>query len=250
MALEGGMKCVKFLVFFFNFLFWLCGVALIVIGILVQIDLNKTLVMSSASASGAPIVIIVVGVVIFFVSFFGCCGASKENYCMVTTFAILLTPVSLLVRESLPSLVLFNGYIGGHLMAAVWDPHGGVLLPPPRQVRTALQVRAWRMPVERKDTGNDSLHNGNHGELPRGTTTSKRPNICCWATRHNVATCNVNPTAATINVRGCADSVEAWLKKHIVIVAAVALGIAFFELLGIVFACCLMRGIRSGYEVM
>nr|XP_032641488.1 CD63 antigen [Chelonoidis abingdonii] len=155
MALEGGMKCVKFLVFFFNFLFWLCGVALIVIGILVQIDLNKTLVMSSASASGAPIVIIVVGVVIFFVSFFGCCGASKENYCMVTTFAILLTPVSLLVRESLPSLVLFNGY----------------------KVRTALQVRAWRMPVERKDTGNDSLHNGNHGELPRGTIS------CCGA--HN-----------------------------------------------------------------
>uniref|UniRef100_A0A674K375 Uncharacterized protein n=1 Tax=Terrapene triunguis TaxID=2587831 RepID=A0A674K375_9SAUR len=60
----------------------LCGIALIVIGILVQIELNKTLIMSSPSASGAPIVIIVVGVVIFFVSFFGCCGASKENYCM------------------------------------------------------------------------------------------------------------------------------------------------------------------------
>uniref|UniRef100_A0A674J6F7 Uncharacterized protein n=1 Tax=Terrapene triunguis TaxID=2587831 RepID=A0A674J6F7_9SAUR len=49
---------------------------------------------------------------------------------------------------------------------------------------------------------------------------------------------------------GCAESIEAWLKKHIVIVAAVALGIAFFELLGIVFACCLMKGIRRGYEVM
>uniref|UniRef100_A0A8C0GJD6 CD63 antigen n=1 Tax=Chelonoidis abingdonii TaxID=106734 RepID=A0A8C0GJD6_CHEAB len=143
MALEGGMKCVKFLVFFFNFLFWLCGVALIVIGILVQIDLNKTLVMSSASASGAPIVIIVVGVVIFFVSFFGCCGASKENYCMSATPAC-------------------------HLWAAWWCSETPLLLS--LQVRTALQVRAWRMPVERKDTGNDSLHNGNHGELPRGTS--------------------------------------------------------------------------------
>uniref|UniRef100_K7F500 CD63 molecule n=1 Tax=Pelodiscus sinensis TaxID=13735 RepID=K7F500_PELSI len=85
MAVEGCMRCVKFLVFFFNFLFWLCGIALIVIGIYVQMELNNTLIMSSASASGAPIVIIVVGVVIFFVSFFGCCGAWKESYCMVTT---------------------------------------------------------------------------------------------------------------------------------------------------------------------
>ncbi|PKK17510.1 CD63 molecule [Columba livia] len=41
-----------------------------------------------------------------------------------------------------------------------------------------------------------------------------------------------------------------WMKKNILIVAAVALGIAFFEILGIIFACCLMKGIRSGYEVM
>eukprot|EP00064_Thunnus_orientalis_P015736 superscaffoldBa00002975_g15793 len=43
------------------------------------------------SASGAPIVLIGIGVVIFFIAFFGCCGAWKENYCMVTTFAILIS---------------------------------------------------------------------------------------------------------------------------------------------------------------
>lgn len=235
------MKCVKFLVFFFNFLFWLCGVALIVIGVLVQIDLNKTLIMHSASASGAPIVIIVVGVVIFFVSFFGCCGASKENYCMVTTFAILLTCIF---------LVEIAAAIAGYIFKD--------------KVRTALQdgledaVRKY---------GNDSLIRDTMDELQRKYSCcgaqnytdwfgvepfqSDRsvPKSCCRANA-TMATCNINPTAATINVQGCAGSIEAWLKKHIVIVAAVALGIAFFELLGIVFACCLMKGIRSGYEVM
>merc|ERR1712002_671918 len=76
-----------------NFIFWLCGLALIVVGILVQMSLHNTFMIRDAAASGAPIVLIVVGVVIFFIAFFGCCGAFKENYCMVTTFAILLSLV-------------------------------------------------------------------------------------------------------------------------------------------------------------
>uniref|UniRef100_A0A8C6YNT5 CD63 molecule n=1 Tax=Nothoprocta perdicaria TaxID=30464 RepID=A0A8C6YNT5_NOTPE len=88
MAMEGGMKCVKFLVFVFNFIFWVCGVALIAIGLYAQVALNKALVVTSASASSTPIAIVVVGVIIFFISFFGCCGAWKESYCMVTTLPI------------------------------------------------------------------------------------------------------------------------------------------------------------------
>ncbi|KAG6927322.1 CD63 molecule [Chelydra serpentina] len=241
MAVEGGMKCVKFLVFFFNFLFWLCGIALIVIGILVQIELNKTLIMSSPSASGAPIVIIVVGVVIFFVSFFGCCGASKENYCMVTTFAVLLTCIF---------LVEIAAAIAGYIFKD--------------KVRAALQV-GLEDAVKRYN--NDSLVAHTMNDLQEKysccgannftdwfaiepfKSNHSVPRSCCWANA-TMATCNVNPTAATINTQGCAQSIETWLKKHIVIVAAVALGIAFFELLGIIFACCLMKGIRSGYEVM
>jgi len=34
--------------------------------------------------------IIIVGVIFFVIGFLGCCGAYKENYCMVTTFAVLL----------------------------------------------------------------------------------------------------------------------------------------------------------------
>ncbi|CAM5168750.1 unnamed protein product [Eretmochelys imbricata] len=241
MALEGGMRCVKFLVFFFNFLFWLCGIALIVIGIYVQIELNKTLIMSSPSASGAPIVIIVVGVVIFFVSFFGCCGASKENYCMVTTFAILLTCIF---------LVEIAAAIAGYIFKD--------------KVRTVLQDG---LEDAMKKYGNDSLVTQTLDELQRKysccgannytdwstiepfKSNHSVPASCCWANA-TVPTCYLRPTPATINVQGCAQSIEAWLKKHIVIVAAVALGIAFFELLGIIFACCLMKGIRSGYEVM
>jgi CD63 antigen len=37
-----------------------------------------------------PKFLIVIGSFIFIIAFFGCCGAYKENYCMVLTFSVLL----------------------------------------------------------------------------------------------------------------------------------------------------------------
>lgn len=62
-----------------------CGVALVAIGIYAHLALNQAVVAGSSSAASSPVAIMVVGIIIFFVSFFGCCGAWKESYCMVTT---------------------------------------------------------------------------------------------------------------------------------------------------------------------
>uniref|UniRef100_A0A8C2SX70 CD63 molecule n=1 Tax=Coturnix japonica TaxID=93934 RepID=A0A8C2SX70_COTJA len=83
--------------------------------------------------------------------------------------------------------------------------------------------------------------------LERFRVNDTVPRSCC---RVNTTNCNVHPTADTIYIEGCQKGIEVWMKKNILIVAAVALGIAFFEILGIIFTCCLMKGIRSGYEVM
>ncbi|XP_062453419.1 CD63 antigen [Rhea pennata] len=239
MAIEGGMKCVKFLVFIFNFIFWVCGVALIAIGIYAQVALNKALVITSASASSTPIAIVVVGVIIFFISFFGCCGAWKESYCMVTTFAILL---------SLIFLVEIAAAIAGYVFK---DKVRSVL---EEGLRDAMEKygedKALRETVDELQRDFDCCGANNYTDWAdiapfKGNDTV--PRSCC---RVNTTSCNVHPSPSTVYEKGCLQSIEAWMKKNILIVAAVALGIAFFEILGIIFACCLMKGIRSGYEVM
>lgn len=35
--------------------------------------------------TSGPIVLIIVGIIVFVVAFFGCCGAVKENHCMIVT---------------------------------------------------------------------------------------------------------------------------------------------------------------------
>uniref|UniRef100_A0A8C6YVE6 Tetraspanin n=1 Tax=Nothoprocta perdicaria TaxID=30464 RepID=A0A8C6YVE6_NOTPE len=221
MAMEGGMKCVKFLVFVFNFIFWVCGVALIAIGLYAQVALNKALVVTSASASSTPIAIVVVGVIIFFISFFGCCGAWKESYCMVTTFAVLLSLIFLVEIAAAIAGYVFKDKVGAGSEAVQKYGEDAAL----REGFHCCGINNYT------DWANVAPFKGND-TVPRS---------CC---RVNSTTCNVHPSP------GCVSSLEAWMKKNIVVVAAVALGIAFFEVLGIIFACCLMRGIRSGYEVM
>uniref|UniRef100_A0A8B9SGP0 CD63 molecule n=1 Tax=Anas platyrhynchos TaxID=8839 RepID=A0A8B9SGP0_ANAPL len=121
MALEGGMKCVKFLVFIFNFIFWVCGVALVAIGIYAQVALNKALVVGSAPAASSPVAILVVGIIIFFVSFFGCCGAWKESYCMVTTFAVLLSIIFLVEIAAAIAGYVFKDKVRSKLEEGLWD---------------------------------------------------------------------------------------------------------------------------------
>lgn len=48
------------------------------------------------SFQSAPLVLIIVGVIIFLVAFFGCCGACKENHCMIITVRphrVVLEPI-------------------------------------------------------------------------------------------------------------------------------------------------------------
>ncbi|XP_054859277.1 CD63 antigen [Eublepharis macularius] len=238
MGVEGGMKCVKFLVFFFNFIFWLCGIALIVLGILVQIELNNTLQITSVSASGAPIVILIVGVVVFFIAFFGCCGAWKENYCMVTTFAILLTVIFLVEIAAAIAGYIFKNQIKDALDVEIRKEMA--------QYNTSKEFREALDKLQRGYSCCGATNFTDWFEVP-GFSPRSVPESCC---KRNTTDCTKDPTPANVFKDGCVSQMEGWMKKHVVIVAGVALGIAFFELLGIIFACCLMKGIRSGYEVM
>ncbi|XP_027561344.1 CD63 antigen [Neopelma chrysocephalum] len=239
MAVEGGMKCVKFLVFFFNFIFWVCGVALIAIGIYAQVALGKALVVSSGSSAGTPVAILVLGVIIFFISFFGCCGAWKESYCMVTTFAVLLSIIFLVEIAAAIAGYVFKDKVRLVLKEGLQEAMDKYEKDP------GLTEALDELQREFKCCGANNYTDWANIEQFRANDTV--PRSCC---RVNTTLCNVHPSPETVYEKGCLESIEAWMKKNILIVAAVALGIAFFEILGIIFACCLMRGIRSGYEVM
>ncbi|XP_006794142.1 CD63 antigen [Neolamprologus brichardi] len=240
MGVAGGMKCVKYLVFFFNFIFWLCGLALIVVGIMVQVSLNKTLKITDPTASAAPIILIGVGVVIFFISFFGCCGAFKENHCMVATFAVLL---SLIVIVEIAAAIV--GYVFRNKLSTI--VHDSF---------TDMISKYEKGAPEFRETVDNLQHNlkccgvnSSSDWKGFGSVVDSVPDSCC---KNVTKGCGKGTMTDSDKVyqQGCSAAMETALKNNILWVIVAAVVIAILQLLGIVFACCLMKGIREGYEVM
>lgn len=88
--------CIKYLLFAFNLIFSLSGLAILIVGsvLLSKVTDWDHLVSDTDAGSTAPqITLIVVGVFIFLVATLGCCGAIRENRCMLITFAIFLLSI-------------------------------------------------------------------------------------------------------------------------------------------------------------
>lgn len=58
---------------------------LIAVGVGAQLVLSQTIIQGATPGSLLPMVIIAVGAFLFLVAFVGCCGACKENYCLMIT---------------------------------------------------------------------------------------------------------------------------------------------------------------------
>ncbi|XP_051911084.1 tetraspanin-8-like [Hippocampus zosterae] len=100
-------KCIKYLLFIFNLLFWLSGC--IILGVSIYLKVNKDgNRITSQSLPGVDL-LIAVGVIVMLLGFLGCCGAIKENRCMlILFFASLLLVFILLLAAGIVGAVAEN----------------------------------------------------------------------------------------------------------------------------------------------
>nr|XP_014102768.1 CD63 antigen [Bactrocera oleae] len=82
---------VKYLIYIANIVFLICGVLIIVLGSFMVGNLGDFSSFEEAiNVDTLPIIIIILGCIIFVISFFGCCGAIRENSCCMTTYAVFM----------------------------------------------------------------------------------------------------------------------------------------------------------------
>ncbi|XP_055701255.1 23 kDa integral membrane protein-like isoform X2 [Phlebotomus papatasi] len=222
MGVSCGMSIVKYVLFIFNLLCALCGIALLTIGIIVLLkasELEK--LFGDYNAIAAPILLIILGSVVFVIAFFGCCGAIRESHCLTMTYATFL-------------LILIIGQI---VIAAITFAFAG-------DIATAMTKAFERIFHEQNLDVNRELVVTVQSQLeccglagPQDWGTDVPPSCCAPGT----ANCNIINAFQV----GCTSALEDWVDMSKHIIAWVALGVAVIQLVALIFACCLGNHIRN-----
>ncbi|XP_061419467.1 CD63 antigen-like [Lethenteron reissneri] len=243
MAVEGVSKCVKYLLFVFNLLFFVSGLGLVIVGALAQANVGAFGKLSDNATTGAPVLLIVVGSIILVVAFFGCFGSIKENRCMLGTFTALLVIILLVEIAAGIAAFVFKDKINGYFSKDLKDLYNKY----PSSASDAKVIDDMQQKLKCCGASNYTewlnYNVWNQDPVNHGNT----PDSCCV----NVTTgCGKGEAAKPdkIYTDACVPKLETELKKSLVWIGAVVLGIGLAQIIGVILACCLMKGIKDTYE--
>ncbi|XP_066997792.2 CD63 antigen [Anabrus simplex] len=226
------MTCVKYLLFVFNLLFVVSGIIILTIGALILHAYEDYSTFVTDKLYTAPVILIVVGSIIFIVAFFGCCGAMKENNCMIVTFAVLL-------------LGIFCFELAGGITGYVY--------------KDAAEESLEKL-------FNESLHKYEEPSVNRSWNIVQHDLECCGVKQYTdwysfrkdfippscCAAADMSSTCPPENAykKGCLQAFADMISSKAVVIMGVGIGIAFVQLVGVIFACCLAKSIRKEYETV
>ncbi|XP_039268098.2 tetraspanin-18-like [Styela clava] len=238
---SASMTCLKYLMFFFNLLFFICGAAVLGVGIwaLVNEKTFKEMMANNPMIFNGIYIIIGVGAALLVIGFMGCCGAIKENRCLLITFFVLVLLV--LIVEIAAAILIYaeKGKIEKSSLSSM--THYGST-----DAQGKLVTQGW-------DTIQATIgccgFNSYKDWKTNGYSVSGKivPDSCC---KHkllkkdspilNVTLCQ-KADVKYLNAEGCASTLE----HSKLIVGAVALGVLVFEILAMIFSCCLYKSLGT-----
>lgn len=235
-------KMFKYVIFLFNFVFFLTSVALIGIGAYIQVHMSKYLDFLGNTYLNTSIMLIIIGVVMMIVTFFGCCGACTESHCMMYTYGTLLALILLSLIGVAITIYVFkddvrevvsNGMKQG-LQEYKKKDHDGV-------------TQTWDiMQSDFKCCGVDSYKDWTTTEFG---ASGDVPDFCCIV---NDAGCGKGkgnlPADAAGNViytTGCFSAFEGLIQSNVSAAAGVGVGVAVLLFLGVLISCCVAKNMRQ-----
>jgi len=244
--MEGGVKCIKYMLFVFNLLFVITGITLIAAAAVIQISYSKFLDFLGDGLT-APVIFIVAGCIIFVVSFFGCCGAVKESNCMMLTFAFMLTVIFLLEIGAGIAGYIFLNKLNSSVKPLMTEALDSYNMPDHDGV-----TQTWDyVQHEYRCCGIQGYADWQQSNWHKDKPKESVPDSCCRTYSSGCGTgMAVGSVNETIYENGCLPIFINHVKVNGSLFVGVAIGLSAIQLLGIVFSCLLARGIRGSYEAV
>ncbi|XP_049823685.1 23 kDa integral membrane protein [Aethina tumida] len=207
-----SFNLIKLVTFIVNLVFCIVGLIFIGIGSYVTVSLGDYKTFLEDKIISAPIILLVTGCVIFLVSFCGCCGAKRQSTCLLKTYIFALVVVTVLAVT-----------VG--CLAAIYN----------EDFKDALQ-KALQKSLDK-------------GEEDLDAWDALQENFeCCGI--HGPSDWKVIPKPESCKdyKQGCLEKLEDLVADNAKLLIGIAFGLLAIKVLGIIFASCLITGIRKKHQ--
>ncbi|MBN3306719.1 TSN18 protein, partial [Amia calva] len=247
-TMEGDcLSCVKYLMFVFNFFIFLGGSFLLGVGIWVLVDPTgfREIVAANPLLFTGAYIILAMGGLLFLLGFLGCCGAIRENKCLLLFFFMLILIIFLaelaaailafIFREHLTREYFtkelkmhYQGYNNTDVFTGTWN---------------AIMTTFDCCGVNNPDDFEESL-------FKLLNPDDMVPEVCCKRNNHPGDGTYISREECLMgsmlfrNNKGCYSAVVDYFETYIYLAGALAIVVLTIELFAMVFAMCLFRGIQ------
>lgn len=224
--------------FFFNLVFALCGLCIVAFAGLCLYTLMDSSNFVQDLFLYPIVVFLVIGGIIVFIAFFGCCGSVKEHHCMLTSFGVLL--VALFVIEL---AVVAAGYF---YRDEISHRYKDLLSDGVKEYNTNDDAKKLidDLQLYFRCCGVDG---------PSDYNALSMPDSCCDNfpnSTHGGPDAPQTCTIASAYTRGCYRTSQTEFASFLWAFGIFGACVSVIQLIGIVFAFCLARSIRRGYEIV
>ncbi|XP_028910298.1 CD9 antigen [Ornithorhynchus anatinus] len=227
MPVKGGTKCIKYLLFGFNFVFWLAGITVLAIGLWLRFDSQTKSIFEQeenhAKFYTGVYILIGAGALMMLVGFLGCCGAVQESQCMLGLFFIFL-------------LVIFALEIA----AAIWGYSN----------KDKVISEIQKIYQDSYDT-----YKAKGSKVHRETLKAFHSALKCCGTSGIIdqlisETCPEKDVLEALTTKSCITAIEEVFNNKFHIIGAVGIGIAVVMVFGMIFSMILCCAIRRSRELV
>ncbi|XP_028286270.1 CD151 antigen isoform X2 [Parambassis ranga] len=238
-----GTICLKYLLFLFNMLFWLAGGAVLAVGVWTLVEKSDYIsLLSSSFYSASAYILIAAGVIVIVTGLIGCCATLKEVKSLLIVYLVLLLCIFLL--EIIAGVLAYINYqeldeeLRQNLKVTMQQKYQQ---PGEESITQAVD----KLQQEFKCCGSYNSSDWRDSAWIQAAENQRLvPDSCC-KTPTELCGHRDHPSNIYRVEGGCIMKLEDFILNQLYILSAVGVGIAFLQLVGMMFTCCLYQNLKE-----
>ncbi|XP_035497176.2 CD151 antigen isoform X2 [Scophthalmus maximus] len=238
-----GTICLKYLLFLFNILFWVAGGAVLTVGVWTLVEKSDYIsLLNSSFYSASAYILIAAGVIVIVTGIIGCCATLKEMKSLLVVYLILLLFIFLL--EIIAGVLAYINYqeldeeLRQNLKVTMQQKYQQ---PGEESVTQAVD----KLQQEFKCCGSNNFSDWTESVWIQAADNKRLvPDSCC-KTPSDLCGHRDHPSNIYKVEGGCIMKLEDFILSQLYILGAVGIGIAFLQLVGMMFTCCLHKNLKD-----